>query len=177
MGKEKRETKRKLTATQTKLEKALNRKVNLEDEKGRNADEFLEMLEMMLDTLLADEKGLRSNLETMMKGLMERIVTKDGKKKGTGKENTEKFKAEESKQMTDMMVEAMLNTSLDLNGKSKACRYSPDIFVVAQVVWSTSPSAYKELGSLMPFSIPSIRNLKRNKKEAHTNDGRNAKPY
>ena len=34
LGKEKRETKRKLTATQTKLEKALNRKVNLEDEKG-----------------------------------------------------------------------------------------------------------------------------------------------
>ena len=56
--------------------------MDLLDEEGRNADDFLACSKFMIDTLLADEKNPRSNLKDMMKGIMKGVLCKDAKKQG-----------------------------------------------------------------------------------------------
>ena len=113
----------------------------------------------------------------MMKGIMKGVLRKGEKKKGEIKKHKVGYAVKNTDELVDMVVNAMLNTSLELNGKSKQGSYSPVLFQVTQAVWSTSPSAYKDLCNLLPFNIPGVRQLQRNTKEAYMNDGRTPKPY
>ena len=159
------------------LHEALSKKVNLLDDPGSNALDFLSCVEFMLDALLADEKNLRSNLTKMMSGVMKGIVRKDGKKQGKAKKRKDNCNKKSEEALVDVVVEAMFNTSLELNGKKNQCSYSPVIFQMVQSVWNTSASAHKNLCNLMPFSIPSARLMQQNTKAAFIADGRNPKPY
>ena len=156
----------------TQLEGALKVEVDF-DEKGTGASSgFLDAAELMIDELLKDEKCLRTNLKNLLSPVFDRIVEKD--------KNTKKdvdIDENDKSEMVDMLVEMMLNTSLKLNGKSKQCRYSPVIFQVAQAVWSTSTSAFKEMVTLMPNAWPGVRQMQRHKTAVTVKDGRNAKPY
>ena len=165
------------TTLKARLSDGLSKKVDLLGEEGRNADDFLSCCEFMVDTLLSDERGLRANLKELMNGVMNGILKKDAKNPGRTRKHKVGHAEKSADELVDTVVEAMLNTSLELNGRSDQCSYSPVIFQVAQAVWSTSPAAYKDLCNLLPFSIPGKRQLQRNAKEAHTKDGRTPKPY
>ena len=166
-----------LEQEKARLNELLSKRVDLLDEKGLNADDFLACADFMLDTLLSDEKNLRSNLKGLMNGVMKGLLRKDASEEGHSKKHRVGRSEKNVDDLVDMVVEAMFNTSLELSGKSNQCRYSPLVFQLTQAVWSTSPAAYKDLCNLMPFSIPSVRHLQRSAQAAHVKDGRNPKPY
>ena len=140
------------------LEEALKVEVDF-DEKGTGASSgFLDAAELMIDEFLKGEKYLRTNLKNLLSPVFGRIVEKDKNKK-----NDVDIDENEKSEMVDMLVEMMLNTSLKINGKLKQCRYSPIILQVAQAVWSTSTSAFKEMVTLMPNAWPGVWQMQRHK--------------